>query len=371
MTIYMKLFFKYLFLTAAVICGFFLLWYFRSIVIFVVVSAIISLITRPVFDLYHKVHIHKFRINKTGAALLTVLTLWVFIVMFFRFTIPLVATEIQFFSNIDIPRALQKISSLLSEALKPVRGSEFGETIIDNIERQFELALLTLLDFGQVGHFFTSVAEFFGGILIAAFSITFITFFFLKEEGLLIGGILIFVPSRYEQGIRHVLLSIRYLLRRYFLGILIQTTLVATFVTTGLSILGIGFNHAVTIGIFSGLVNIIPYLGPLIGAFFGISVGSLIYLQLPMEIEFLSFLGWMAFIYVSVQLMDNMLFQPLIFSNSVKAHPLEIFIVILSAGYMSGIAGMFLAIPVYTIIRVIAREFFDKYEVVQKLTDRM
>jgi predicted PurR-regulated permease PerM len=135
--------------------------------------------------------------------------------------------------------------------------------------------------------------------------------------------------------------------------------------------LGIGFNHAVIIGIFSGLMNIIPYLGPLIGAFFGITVGTLVYLQLPLEMTFLAFLGGMTLIYVTMQLSDNMVFQPLIFSNSVKAHPLEIFIVILSAGYLSGILGMFLAIPVYTIIRVIAREFFDKYEVVQKLTDRL
>jgi predicted PurR-regulated permease PerM len=317
----MKLFFKYLFLTVAIFGGFFLLWYFRSIVLFVGVSAIISLVTRPIFELYRRIHIRKFSIGKTMAALLTVLTLWIFIVMFFRFTVPLVASEIQFFSSIDIPRALEKIGALLAEALKPIRGTEFGRAVIESIEAQFELALLTLLDFGQVGQFFSSVAGFFGGVFIAAFSITFISFFFLKEEGLLIGGILLFVPSRYEQGIRHVLLSIRYLLRRYFLGILIQTTLVGTLVTTGFSILGIGFNHAVIIGIFSGLMNIIPYLGPLIGAFFGITVGTLVYLQLPLEMTFLAFLGGMTLIYVTMQLSDNMVFQPLIFSNSVKAHP--------------------------------------------------
>jgi predicted PurR-regulated permease PerM len=227
------------------------------------------------------------------------------------------------------------------------------------------------LNFEQVRQFFTSLAGFLGDVFIATFSISFISFFFLKEEGLLIGGILLFVPHQYEVGIRHVLLSIHYLLRRYFLGILIQTTLIGTLVTTGFIILGVGFNHAVIIGIFSGLMNIIPYLGPLIGAFFGSSVGILVYLQLPLHYAFLSFLGGIVLIYVTVQLIDNMVFQPLIFSNSVKAHPLEIFIVILSAGYLSGIVGMFLAIPVYTIVRVIAREFFDKYEVVQKLTDRM
>lgn len=367
----MRQFLKYLFLTAVIFGGGYLLWYFRSIVIFVIVSAVLSLVTRPIFEMYRKVHVRRLYAGRSVAALLTILTLWVFIILFFRFTLPLIAAEIQFFSNVDIPMALEKAGRLLSDALTPLRSTEIGRSVIESIEEQFELILLTLLDIEQVRQFFTSIAEFFGGVLIAAFSITFITFFFLKEEGLLIGGILVFVPARHETSIRHALLSIRYLLRRYFVGILIQTTLMGTIVTTGMSILGIGFNHAAVIGLFSGLMNIIPYLGPLIGAFFGISVGTLIYLQLPLELAFLSFLGGMLLVYVTAQLIDNMFFQPMIFSNSVKAHPLEIFIVILSAGYLSGILGMFLAIPVYTIIRVIAREFFDKYELVKKLTERM
>ncbi|PWE01158.1 AI-2E family transporter [Marinilabilia rubra] len=367
----MRMFLKYMFLTAAIIGGFFLLWYFRSIVLFVCVAAILSLVTRPIFDLYRRLKIGKWYLGKSIAALLTVLSLWIFIVLFFRFTVPLIASEVQFFSTIDIPQALEKIGKLLSEALNPLRGSAFGRSVMVSIEEQLKSALLTFMDLEAVRQFFTSIAGFFGSVFISAFSISFITFFFLKEEGLLIGLILLFVPHKHEEGIKHALLSIKYLLRRYFLGILIQTSLMGTIVTSGFSMLGIGFNHAVIIGIFSGLMNIVPYLGPLIGAFFGMSVGTLVYLQLPLDLAFLSFLGGMLVIYVTAQLVDNMVFQPLIFSNSVKAHPLEIFIVILSAGYLSGILGMFLAIPVYTIVRVIAREFFDKYEVVQKLTDRM
>ncbi|SFD71693.1 AI-2E family transporter [Thermophagus xiamenensis] len=367
----MKQFLKYLFLIVAIFSGVFLLWYFRSIVIFVVVSAVLSLVTRPIFDLFCRIRIGKFQIGKTISALLTVLTLWIVIILFFRFTVPLIASEVQFFSRIDVPMALEKVGKLLSDIFAPLRHSEFGQTIVSSLERQFEEAFLTLLNFDKVRIFFTSLAGFFGSVFIAAFSISFITFFFLKEEGLLIGGILLFVPQKYESGIRHALLSIRYLLRRYFLGILIQTTLVGTIVTIGFSVLGIGFNHAAIIGIISGLMNIIPYLGPLFGAVFGISVGTLVYLQLPLPYSYLSFLGGMLLVYVFVQLMDNMLFQPLIFSSSVKAHPLEIFIVILGGGYLAGVLGMFFAIPVYTIIRVIAREFFNNNEVVKKLTDRM
>ena len=69
-----------------------------------------------------------------------------------------------------------------------------------------------------------------------------------------------------------------------------------------------------------------------------------------------------------MQLIDNFVFQPLIFSNSVKAHPLEIFIVIFSAGLLFGITAMLVAIPFYTIFRVMAKEFLHDFKFVQKLT---
>jgi predicted PurR-regulated permease PerM len=79
----------------------------------------------------------------------------------------------------------------------------------------------------------------------------------------------------------------------------------------------------------------------------------------------------MAIVFISVQIIDNILFQPLIYSSSVKAHPLEIFLVIMAAGSLAGVLGMFLAIPTYTIIRVIAKEFFDNMKLVRKLTESL
>jgi predicted PurR-regulated permease PerM len=79
----------------------------------------------------------------------------------------------------------------------------------------------------------------------------------------------------------------------------------------------------------------------------------------------------MTIVFLSVQVIDNVLFQPLIYSSSVKAHPLEIFLVIMAAGSMAGIIGMILAIPVYTIIRVIAAEFFENMKLVKKLTKNL
>lgn len=360
---------RYLFWTLVFVIGLFLLWFFRSIFLFIAISAVLSLVNRPLADLIKRIRIRNRHLGNGWAALLTVLVIWLVIVVVFRFTIPLVINELQFLSTVDIPSVIDRVGQMFFEALEPLR--EKNGALVEMFEKQVEEMALTLFDFSGIKTVFSSMIEFLGGLFIASFSITFITFFFLKEEGLLIGGILLFVPERHESGLKHVMQSIRKLLRRYFIGVIIQTLLIALLVTSGFFIIGVDFNHAVIIGIVSGLLNIIPYVGPLIGAFFGMLVGLIVYLQAPVDMSFLSFMLAIALIYVIVQTTDNIVFQPLIFSNSVKAHPLEIFIVILGAGYLAGIVGMFLAIPVYTILRVLAREFFYNYRVVQKITGRL
>jgi predicted PurR-regulated permease PerM len=118
-------------------------------------------------------------------------------------------------------------------------------------------------------------------------------------------------------------------------------------------------------------MNVIPYLGPV----FGISIGLLLGIANSMELEFytelLPRILYMAMVFVVYQIIDNMFFQPFIFGTSVKAHPLEIFLVIIIGGSLAGVVGLILAVPAYTVIRVFAKEFFDEYKVVQKITERL
>jgi predicted PurR-regulated permease PerM len=74
---------------------------------------------------------------------------------------------------------------------------------------------------------------------------------------------------------------------------------------------------------------------------------------------------------LTINVLDAIFFQPFIFSNTVKAHPLEIFIVILMAGTLAGISGMIVAIPVYTLIRIVAKEFLAHFKFFKKLTEKI
>jgi len=165
--------------------------------------------------------------------------------------------------------------------------------------------------------------------------------------------------------------SVRHLLMRYFVGLLAQASGMMILTTIGMTIAGIDFSLSLIIGLIVGLINVIPYLGPYLGGSIGILLGVANNLHMDFSAELLPMVVLMMAVIVCVQLIDNFLFQPLIFGTSVKAHPLEIFLVILIAGTFAGIPGMILGIPIYTVIRVFAKEFLSHVRFVKKLTRNM
>jgi predicted PurR-regulated permease PerM len=137
-----------------------------------------------------------------------------------------------------------------------------------------------------------------------------------------------------------------------------------------MTIVGLDFKQSLLIGLTAAVMNIIPYLGPLIGSGLGILMGLAFHIDMGIE-NLLPMAGYMAIVYMVVHLIDNFIFQPFIFGSSVNAHPLEIFLVIMMAGSIGGVTGMIVAIPAYTILRVFAKEFFNNFRVVKKLTEKI
>lgn len=210
------------------------------------------------------------------------------------------------------------------------------------------------------------VVGFLGNFLILITSVTFIAFFFLKDEKLFGRALKALVPKRRLNEMDTALTAIKRLLTRYFSGILVQITLITIYVTVLLSFFGIP--NAFLIAFFAAVVNVIPYLGPLLGALFAM----LVIISSNVDANFYAVTWPMllkAFgVFASMQIVDGFILQPYIFSNSVSAHPLEIFIIVVIGAKLGGITGMIVAIPAYTIIRVVAAVFLKEFRLVQKLT---
>lgn len=282
--------------------------------------------------------------------------------------IPMVADEARLLSKVKVEDVIANIQGPVQTIENYINQFNLtAEPLV--LETELKNMLSGLLDVSAVGDSLTYALGLTGEIFVAFFAITFISFFFLKDQGLFKNMIMTMVPTGYEERIGKVLSKSKQLLTRYFIGVILEVMIVITIVSVGLTIVGI--ENALLIGFIAGLFNVIPYIGPMIGAAVGIIIGLS---TNSGGLEFMGILtltGKMAIVYAVAQLLDNIVLQPLIYSQSVKAHPLEIFLVILMAGNVAGIAGMILAVPTYSIGRVFVGEFFNQFKVVKALTSEV
>ncbi len=350
-------------LTIALIA--FVLWYFSGIVGYVMISWVLSMLCLPLKHKLEKVTIGKFQIGSTVATSITLVVFFLVLGAVIGLFVPLVLTQARTLAEVDyaaIGQSLEEPIARLNQRLinlgllHPDKPSPIEQLQDDYLTRVG----------GFLSGLFGSVLSLTTSLIIGLFSIVFITFFFLKDEYLFQNAISAAVPTDKEENLTTALHHIQDLLTRYFAGVLLQITIITLFVSIGLSLLGVP--NALLIGFFAALINVIPYLGPLIGWAFGILMTLASGVNMDFYAELLPLLTSVTIVFVGMQMLDNFILQPVIFSQSVRAHPLEIFIIIMVGAEVYGVIGMVLAIPVYTIFRVIAATFLDQYKLIQRLT---
>lgn len=346
----------------------FCVWYFRNIVVYILVSGVLSIMGRPLVDLLCMIRIRKWSFPRALAAFVTIIVIWGLIILFFYIFIPLVTTQLNYFSTIDSERIVTLIESPIKKFEALFRA--FNRNITDDLSIQNYIAskIAGVLNINMIQSFLGSLIGILGNFLVAIFSITFITFFFLKDQHLFFESILMWVPDKYVDNFTRALYSIKRLLTRYFIGIVIQSTCIMILITIGMTIVGIEFKQALVMGLILGILNVIPYVGPWLGLFIAIIMGVASHMNQDFGTVVIPLVTYMIIVEAITHLIDNIIFQPVIFSSSVKAHPLEIFVVVLASGFAAGIPGMILGIPAYTVLRVFAGEFFYNFKAVQKIT---
>jgi predicted PurR-regulated permease PerM len=282
-----------------------------------------------------------------------------------------VTRQINYFSTIDSEKIVQIVAGPINKVENLFRAINKDIPKDLTIQDYIVKKVADVLNINMIQSFIGSLIGILGNVIIAIFSITFITFFFLKDQRLFFESILMWVSDKYVDNVTRALYSVKSLLTRYFIGIVIQSTCIMILVTIGMTIAGIDFQQAVVMGLIIGILNVIPYVGPWIGLAIAITMGVASHINQSFDTVVIPLVTYMIIVEVVTHTIDNIVFQPVIFSNSVKAHPLEIFIVVLAAGFAAGIPGMIFGIPAYTVLRVFAREFFYNFKAVQKITSSL
>lgn len=346
----------------------YLIWYFSNILVYVLIAGVLSFIGQPLVRIYNRIRIGKLKIPHTLSAIMALVSILAVMVSIFLIFVPVITRQAAIISSIDFQYLGEKLEqplNQLEETLKTYRFLDSTESLETIISQEME----SVIDLTMAGSIFQEVLGFAGSLFIGLFSVIFLTFFFLRDEHMFYNGILLFVPRKYEEQASAILSDTRRLLSRYFVGLSFEVISMIFLITTGLTIFGV--ESALLIGFLGGLMNIIPYLGPIIGASIGVVIGATSNISMGYYDDILPISAIIIGTFAIANLIDNMVLQPLIYSASVKSHPIEIFLVILMAGSLAGIPGMILAIPGYTVLRIIAKQFFAQYKLVERLTENI
>ena len=343
----------------AIIVGIVILLFFlykiQSVLIYFAIAGVLSLIARPFIKFLR----NKLKFPNTIAVIIS-MSLFVLIVFgIISMFIPLIVQQGHNISLLNTSEFQKDIKDLIAQI------NEYFLSKNVDLFKEFE-SIDFISNFQSIPGLLNSFVGVIGSISIGLLSILFITFFLMKDTNLLHGLFLAVTPDEKEERILKSLSTIKDLLSRYFIGLIIQISILFTIYSITLLIFDI--QSAIVIAFLCALLNIIPYIGPLIGGILMLTLTMTSNLEYDFQSYILPTTIYVLIGYIFAQLIDNFFSQPFIFSKSVKSHPLEIFLVIIIGGLLFGIIGMILAVPSYTALKVILKEFLTDNEFVKELT---
>ena len=337
----------------------FFLYKIRTVIIYFIIALIVSLLLSPLVSFLKK----RLKFNNTIAVVTTLLLSFLLITGFVLLFVPLLLNQSENLSLLNVS-SLEKNYNLLLENIKL-----YLEDFNINSKQILESSKLsTFTSFEFIPNFINSFFNTLGNFSVGLASILFITFFILKERNTFYTNFQKLIPENQKVKVTNSIYEINHLLSRYFIGLFIQLNIIMFLYLIVFLIFGV--ENAVIIALLCAIFNIVPYVGPLIASvvacllimtsgigsgadFTNDTIPTVIYVLIGMFI---------------VQIIDNNLSSPLIFSKSTNSHPLEIFLVILISGILFGITGMIIAVPFYTSLKVIAKEFFPENKIIKLLT---
>nr|WKN38104.1 AI-2E family transporter [Tunicatimonas sp. TK19036] len=334
-----------------------LAWIFSDIFSYLAISLVLSAIFSPLTNYIHRFQFYGFQMPRLVAVVATFAMIIAVISLFVILFIPLIRDQTEVISNINYETLYARASLPLQSIEEFLRTNNITEIDLVGNLRESLLGFIRRVDVQDIINSFIS---FTGNFFVGFLAVVFITFILMYEKGLIRRQVIKLIPNQYFEVFIAAIYKIEILLSNYLIGLFFQVFSIFCIASLGLSILGV--RYALSIAIFAAVANLIPYAGPLLGAAFGIIVGLSTMVVDGHTQEMVLLVVKILSVFAVVQLADNLLLQPLIFSKSVKAHPLEIFIIIFAGATIAGVVGMIAAIPVYTILRVVSMELYTGYK---------
>lgn len=352
----------------AVLTGIVLLLYFlyltQTVLIYLLFAGVVALIGRPIVQFLER----RLKFPESLAVIVVILLILGLLVGLISLFIPVLVEQGKNLSILDADSFQRNLKLIEVEINKFLGRTHLTvDSMVDTQELKKEF--IQGIEMSFIPKILNGMVSVLSSFSLGLISVLFISFFFLKDSNLIQNSLLTLVPDSKEVGLSHSISKIKNLLSRYFLGLLGQ--ILVLFVIYTITLLLAGVENALVIAFLCALFNIIPWLGPVIALVLMVLLTITSHLGADFNTVILPVIGWVVLGFGISQLIDNLISQPVIFSNAIKLHPLEIFLVILISGMLFGVVGMIIAIPGYTVLKVILKEFLSENKIVKKLTQNM
>ncbi|WP_031425501.1 AI-2E family transporter [Flavimarina sp. Hel_I_48] len=329
----------------------FVLYQLRTLIIYLVIAAVLTLLCRPLVYFFRE----RLNISKTlGAVIALVIALAIMSGLGLMF-VPMLAEQTKQIAVYD-PENIQVELDKVYEKISEYSGASKQDVADAVKETEIEKSVMEEMDDEEGPTLMDRLINILTQLSIGLLSVLFMSFFMLKDHSSIQRFLLAMIPKEHRKQTISSLDKIKDLLSRYFLGLVLQIFIL--FIIYAITLYLVGTENALIVSFFCALFNIIPYAGPVIGAVFM----ALLTLTSHSDIDFsngaLPLVGYVLIGVTIGQLVDNFISQPFIYSNSVKSHPMEIFVIIIASGLLFGIMGMMVAVPMYAVLKVIIKEFY-------------
>ncbi|HIZ71011.1 MAG TPA: AI-2E family transporter [Candidatus Atopostipes pullistercoris] len=342
-----------------------ILFTFLSIISPIIYAFVLAYILyRPLRFIERLVHILWIKITNQKLShkttrLISLLTLVILIFGFITFLTKLLIPPL-FQNLLTIGEALPNFQTILTDWLSKI--SPYFESIYIS-ETQIQKLAVYITNF--LSQFLTTIFDSRSGVItnVASFFIHLVatiilTFYFLKDREAILKTIdnvsMILLSSKLRQRIKYFLKDLHEVFGNFILGQLLDALIVGIASTTLLLIIGHPF--ALLIGVIAGITNVIPYIGPIIGAALALILGIFTNVKLGI-------LGCV--LLIIYQQIDGNIIQPKILGDSVGLAPVWIFIAILVGGSYLGAVGMIISVPLVALMK----RYFDRLFMKHQLTN--
>ena len=340
-----------------IVLGVYFIYQIQTVIVYLLISLVLALIANPIVEFLKR----KLKFKNTLAVAFTLTLFIMLLIGLASLFVPLIIDQGNKLSLLNA-NAIETRSLELYRQLDVYLNTHNMD--MDRILKETDLT--SKIKFNSITDFLNSLINTISSIGIGIVSVFFITFFFLKDKVQFILIAKRILPDSHEDQMLNSVDKIRELLSRYFIGLIIQLSVVCLLYLVVLLIFGV--DNAFIIAFLCALLNIIPYVGPLIGTAVAGILTMLSFINSDFSAVTLPTTLYVLIGFTLVQFIDNNITSPIIFSKSVNSHPLEIFLVVLIAGMLFGIPGMIIAVPAFTIVKVIAKEFFPDTTWIQLFT---